>query len=212
MNLKLDIGMMSSNAPTRIALTFDDGPNGPATRSIVDLLVRYHAPATFFAVGRSIDRDPETLQYVHRHGFPIENHSWYHSFFFPFRSTSAIVQEIQRTNERIMTITGRPPTWLRPPHGWRSPMLTTATHHLGMRLINWNVDSFDYLTGTTSFIAGRVLNHFRSTSVVLLHDGLQDGPLARRLQNRQGTIGALEIILAEGRRRGWEFIRLDALA
>jgi len=41
-----------TNAPQKLAITFDDGPNPRITPDLLDLLDQFHAQATFFVVGR----------------------------------------------------------------------------------------------------------------------------------------------------------------
>ena len=44
----------------RVAITFDDGPNGADTVAVLDALARHGARATFFCVGRAAAAQPET--------------------------------------------------------------------------------------------------------------------------------------------------------
>src|SRR5262249_21235075 len=41
--------------PHRVALTFDDGPDGRWTATILDTLKSRHAPATFFVIGQNVE-------------------------------------------------------------------------------------------------------------------------------------------------------------
>ena len=42
----------------RIALTFDDGPDGKTTIKILDILKQYNIPATFFVLGENVKSYP----------------------------------------------------------------------------------------------------------------------------------------------------------
>ncbi len=194
-----------------VALTFDDGPNGQATRQIVDILHQAQVPATFFEVGRSIAADPATARYVTSHGFSIGNHSWNHSFRLPYFSPSHIADDLRNTSQEIFRVTGTQPVYFRPPHGLRSPQLLYEADHQQLRLVDWSVDPRDYLLVTASTIVHRVVNHTRSGSIILLHDGVQDGPAAGQVRNRQSTITALPVIIANLRQRGFTFVTLDQL-
>src|SRR5262249_42446349 len=44
---------------SRIALTFDDGPDPAVTPAVLDALAAHGARATFFAVGRTLEAHPE---------------------------------------------------------------------------------------------------------------------------------------------------------
>lgn len=208
------LGQISVHARTKakiIALTFDDGPNGQATRSIVDILVDKKVPATFFEVGRSVAADPNTAKYVSDHGFTIGNHSWDHSFRLPFMSDSRIERELADTSTEIIRVTGQRPTMFRPPHGLRSPQLLYETDRLGLRVIDWSIDPQDYLTGNSDLIWERVTRHAKPGRIILLHDGLQDGPRTVALHDRQATITALPRIIDTLQSDGYSFVSLDEL-
>ena len=42
-----------------VALTYDDGPNPPHTNQLISVLEQLQAKATFFVVGKSIEKYPE---------------------------------------------------------------------------------------------------------------------------------------------------------
>lgn len=65
--------------PGEVVLTFDDGPYGPTTGSILDTLDRFCAKATFFAVGRIAVAQPETLRSVVDRGHTLGGHTWAHA-------------------------------------------------------------------------------------------------------------------------------------
>lgn len=62
-----------------VVLTFDDGPHPKHTPRVLDLLAEHHMPATFFVVGRAINRD--TYHLVRRvvgEGHTLGSHSYSH--------------------------------------------------------------------------------------------------------------------------------------
>lgn len=46
-----------------IALTFDDGPHPKYTAAILDLLAKYDAKATFFIIGKKMQKNIQRLFY-----------------------------------------------------------------------------------------------------------------------------------------------------
>lgn len=198
-------------AEKMVALTFDDGPNSQATRTIVDILKQRDVPATFFEVGKSIAADTATSKYVADNGFSVENHSWDHSLKIPVRSERELNRELTKTTQEIENTTGEVPHFFRPPHGLRSPQLLLATRKEHLRIITWSVDPKDYSTNDGEKIYTDTITDVHSGSIVLLHDGVQDGPHAKEVQNRQGTITALPQIIDTLRQRGYVFVSLDKL-
>lgn len=198
----------ASRGPLRVAFTFDDGPNGQATKDIVDILVAKNVPATFFEVGQSIAADPETTRYVADHGFIVANHSWDHSWNIPHRKPAEIRHELERTNDIIRQVTGETPTLMRWPHGAHSLQDDAVVRSMHMRAVTWNIDPKDYNTQDPDLLAQRVVAETTDKSVILLHDNLQDGQFAQQFHDRRGTIAALSAMIDALRGRGAEFLSL----
>ena len=194
-----------------VALTFDDGPNGDATRAIVDILTERHAAATFFQIGDRVVADPATARYVSDHGFPIGNHSWDHSFLLPLRGAPRVEREIGSASAAIENATGVTPRYFRPPHGWRSPQLLLAARREHLTLVDWSVDPVDYLTNDPRRIADRVVRRARPGSIILLHDGIEDGLGVEARRGREGTIAALPAIIDGLQRAGFTLVTVDEL-
>src|SRR5260221_553334 len=53
-----------------VALTFDDGPNPPITEQVLAVLAAHSARATFFVMGKWVERYPETLRRIVAAGHP----------------------------------------------------------------------------------------------------------------------------------------------
>ncbi|MCD8540485.1 MAG: polysaccharide deacetylase family protein, partial [Leadbetterella sp.] len=62
----------------RIALTFDDGP-GEYTGAILDLLKEFNGKASFFLIGRQVEKYPGLVQRILSEGHTIGNHTYSHS-------------------------------------------------------------------------------------------------------------------------------------
>lgn len=63
-----------------VALTFDDGPNEPYTSQIAAMIADRGVAATFFQVGRCVQRHPEVTRALVLAGHVIGNHSFSHRF------------------------------------------------------------------------------------------------------------------------------------
>src|SRR5947209_897594 len=78
-----------------VALTFDDGP-APETEQILDTLNRYGVKATFFMIGRQVERYPRIARRVADSGHKIGNHSYSHPIFL-YRSALETRRQLART-------------------------------------------------------------------------------------------------------------------
>ncbi len=63
---------------SQLYLTFDDGPDREVTPRLLDLLGELDVPATFFCIGRNVERHPELVARAHREGHTLANHSFCH--------------------------------------------------------------------------------------------------------------------------------------
>src|SRR5207302_5066363 len=66
------------SAGRAVALTFDDGPNPIATPRILDALAARGVKATFFVLGRHVDRWPQLVRRMADEGHVLGNHGYFH--------------------------------------------------------------------------------------------------------------------------------------
>ena len=81
----------------KIALTFDDGPNGKTTERILKVLQENDAKATFFMVGNRINTYPDTVKKVYESGSEIASHTYSH-FDLTKLNGSTLQYELTETN------------------------------------------------------------------------------------------------------------------
>src|ERR1700681_3160824 len=129
----------------KIALTFDDGPNPAVTPRLLELFDRYSVRATFFLIGKFARACPELVKEICARGHLIGNHSDTHANLF-FRSRAGIREELARCQDAIaVAIHAEPPRWMRPPFGYRSPMLRGEIRRAGMSgVVMWSKICWDW--------------------------------------------------------------------
>ncbi|MCK4345957.1 MAG: polysaccharide deacetylase family protein, partial [Bacteroidales bacterium] len=66
------------NDENKVFLTFDDGPDPEVTPWVLDLLNQYNAKATFFCLGKNVERHPDIFQRIKDEGHAVGNHSYSH--------------------------------------------------------------------------------------------------------------------------------------
>jgi peptidoglycan/xylan/chitin deacetylase (PgdA/CDA1 family) len=179
--------------PLPVALTFDDGPWPHTTQQMLTILSQRQAPATFFVVGRQVERYPELVRQEVAAGMAIGSHSYSHPQPFDRLPVARIRDEITEGRRTLQPL-GVHPVGFRPPGGATSPAVTAAAQVLGDRTVLWSVDPADWQPGVTSDqLVWRVLAAARPGAIVLLHDG--GG-------NRSATVAALPAIIDGLRRLG----------
>jgi peptidoglycan/xylan/chitin deacetylase (PgdA/CDA1 family) len=182
-----------SPGPLPVALTFDDGPWPQSTQQILVLLTQRQAPATFFVVGRQVQRYPELVRRELAAGMAIGHHSWSHPQPFDHLPPARLRAEIAQ-GRRSLQLLGVRPVGFRPPGGAASAAVLATAQGLGDRTVLWSVDPADWHPGVTADqLVWRVLTAARPGAIVLLHDG--GG-------NRSATVAALPAIIHGLRRLG----------
>lgn len=196
-----------------IALTFDDGPDPRWTPQILDILQKYHVPATFFVVGENAEAHPGLLAREWAEGMEIGNHSFTHpESAGPLRTRL----ELDATQRVIEATTGHMTILFRAPNRADSEPSNEAdfapiweAHKLGYLFIGETNDPTDWSPGITSAqITRSVLSYVddpdkNSGNCVLLHDAGGD--------SRAETVKALPGIIGGLRARGCRFVTVSAL-
>jgi peptidoglycan-N-acetylglucosamine deacetylase len=169
-----------------VALTFDDGPWPHSTQQILAILVQRQAPATFFVVGRQVERYPELVRRELAAGMAVGSHSYSHPQPFDRLPVARIRDEITHGRRTLVPLEVRP-VGFRPPGGATTSTVMAAAQELGDRTVLWSVDPADWQHGVTADqLVWRVLAGARPGAIVLLHDGGGD---------RSATVAALPAII-----------------
>ncbi len=184
-----------------IAITFDDGPDDKYTNQVLDLLEEYDAKATFFVIGKSVEKYPEVVLRQFEEGHELANHTYTH----PLKTTlEKIEEEIQQTNDIIYSITGYKPKLFRPVGGiYTDGMIDVAVKH-GFTVIiwSWHQDTQDWKNPGVNKIVKKVLNGTKPGDVILFHDGGS---------NRTQTVEALKEILPSLKKQGYKFVTISEM-
>ena len=157
----------------RIAITFDDGPQQPATSEILDILKREKVPATFFLIGRHIAGHENIVKRINDEGHLIGTHSFYHHWRFPLQPAGKIAAEIIQSQETIAAIIQKKPLLFRPPFGVTDPPVARAVEETGVSSIGWSLRSYDTVISSPDKLMEKV-KQVRNGDVILFHEaGLQ---------------------------------------
>ena len=188
-----------------VALTFDDGPHPLYTPRILEILERCQAKATFFVIGRHLEKHGNLVAQAVQAGHVVGNHSYSHFRMMSFSSVPRIRKEIQNCQEAVAEWAGYVPRFYRQPAGFRNPMLFSILKELGMTLVGWQARAFDTQRRSPQDISRNILGKAKPGGIILLHDG-GDSP---RNDDRKPTIAALPEIVKRLKDQGLEFLTLD---
>ena len=150
-----------------VALTFDDGPSGKYTRTLLDGLYDRGAKATFLLCGYRIKDYPDIAQRILDEGHEIGYHGYSHDSMKTM-SRRSIAQELMDTEALLPE--GCHPAFLRPPGGFSSDGVRQVAQARGLAILHWSVDPQDWEIHSEQAIEKAVLEQVSDGDIVLLHD------------------------------------------
>lgn len=179
----------------RIAITFDDGPNEDYTQILLEGLKERGVHATFFLLGKEVEKYPQIVEQIYEDGHLIGTHSYEHVNLCNL-SDSAAIEQVDKTNEAIHEVTGVYPEYIRPPYGcWKCNL----DYETKMIEVLWDVDPLDWKTSNSQVIAKRVIDKVEENSIILLHDA------------SESSVNAAFQIIDELQKEGYTFVTVDKI-
>jgi peptidoglycan/xylan/chitin deacetylase (PgdA/CDA1 family) len=189
-----------------VALTFDDGPNEPYTTEILDFLNSKKIKATFFEVGKNIEKFPGTTKKIYAAGHVIANHSLSHEFHRYFLEPS-FKNEIESTQAIIKNTIGKSPALYRSPWLWRQPILLNTLKKNSLHPISGVFcNPIEVLQPNGQQIAKTALAKIKPGAIIIFHDGFDS-----RGGNRSQTVKAVKLTVEELLKNGYKFVTVDKL-
>ena len=180
-----------------VALTFDDGPSGRFTRSLLDGLDERGAKATFLLCGYRMEQYPGLAQRIFEEGHEIGLHGYSHKCMQNMCSRD-VTQELEQAMALVPD--GCKVSFLRAPGGRCGKCVQTAAANLGLAVLSWSVDPKDWATNDAEAIEKEVINHVKDGDVILLHD-MSDS-----------SVEAALVIIDELQEQGFRFVTVSELA
>jgi peptidoglycan/xylan/chitin deacetylase (PgdA/CDA1 family) len=154
------------NRGDTVFLTFDDGPTSGITEQVLDILKTYGSEATFFCIGRNVERNPELISRIRNEGHTVGNHTYSHLNGLK-TSNRDYFNDINLAQSLITS------ALFRPPYGLIRPSQVRYLHKL-YTIIMWDVMSYDYDPDVTKKqCLNNVLKNVRPGSIVVFHDSVK---------------------------------------
>jgi peptidoglycan-N-acetylglucosamine deacetylase len=190
----------------QIALTYDDGPNDPHTLKLLDVLAKHSVRATFFMIGRYVQKRPDIARAVAQAGHVIGNHTFTHPLL-TFESAAQTRIQLVDCRQALQDAIGKHSNLFRPPFGGRRPATIKIARELGLQTIMWNVTGYDWTAPPAAVIEKKVMRQMRGGDVILLHDGGYRALGANRAQ----TVIATENLIRRYKDQGYGFVTVEEM-
>lgn len=188
-------GYVIKDTDKLIAITFDDGPSG-YTKPLVDILKNNKAKSTFFMVTNKLNKNKDTVLYVHNNGNEIGYHSYEHKNF-KRQKIEDIQNEYKWSNELLKSIIGSEFNLTRPPYG---AINNEVKESINTAFILWSLDTEDWRNRDVDYLKKYVLDNVKEGDIILFHDMYST------------TIEAVEQLLPELYVLGYRFVTVTDLA
>ncbi|HXY30878.1 MAG TPA: glycosyltransferase, partial [Gemmatimonadaceae bacterium] len=195
-------------AENKVALTFDDGPDGRWTSDILDTLRSRQAHATFFLIGQNVEAHIPLVRRMYSEGHEIGNHTFTHPNL-GFTGDRATRLQIDATERLLEAVIDRRSAFFRPPYfGDAEPTTEDELVPVGIAsdrgylTIGLHIDSEDWQSPGVQTIIDTTLKQLDRGNIVLLHDGGGE---------RSQTVAALGPLIDSIRARGDTLVTVSEL-
>ena len=180
--------------PNAVYLTFDDGPTPDVTPWVLDMLRKHNAKATFFALGRNVDHNPEIFQQILDEGHAVGNHTYSHLKGWG-ASNKSYFEDIELAQRLMMGS-----KLFRPPYGRIKASQVTELMKT-YRIIMWSVLSIDYNRRVPGDrCVKNVMENVKPGSIIVFHDSAKA---------RKNLYHALPIVLEMLKDKVYAMERID---
>ncbi|MBO5962044.1 MAG: polysaccharide deacetylase family protein [Alistipes sp.] len=146
-----------------VYLTFDDGPTPGVTEWILAMLKRYDAKATFFVLGKNVERYPDLYAKIIADGHQVGNHTYSHQKGY-LMSLERYLEDIDLASYSVHSNLFRPPYARVTP----SQLRAVAQHY---KIVMWSIISRDYNRKISGEMCWRGVGpHIKAGAIILFHD------------------------------------------
>ena len=153
----------------QVAISFGAAWGADKTEEIIEILEEYNVTATFFLVGFWVDKYPDMVKKIDEAGLEIGTHSNTHPDMVKL-DEETIRQELTTSIDKIKNITGKEVSVFRAPYGSYNNTLLNVCSSLGLKTVQWDVDSLDWKGLSASEVTDRVMKNAKNGSIILMHN------------------------------------------
>lgn len=182
----------------KVAISFDTAWGADKTLSILEILKEYNVNATFFMVGFWVEDYPDMVKAVDEQGIEIGTHSNTHPDFVKL-SEEQMRLELESSINSIKNIIGKDVSLFRAPYGSYNNTMLNLTEKMGLKTIQWDVDTLDWKGLSGVEICERVMSKVKNGSIILCHN------------NAENVLDALPLMLERLLNAGYEIVSVGEL-
>jgi polysaccharide deacetylase family sporulation protein PdaB len=183
-----------------VSLTFDISWGTKTPPLILDILRQENVKATFFLSGPWSRDHAAVVEQIVKDGHQVESHGHAHVDLNNLGREGA-AKNIAQAHAILEGLSGRAPTYIRPPNGALNKESVQAAKDLGYATVVWSVDSLDWKNPGVDAIISRTTRLVHPGAIILMHAS----------DTCKQTHLALPTVLKNLREKGYSFVSLDHL-
>ncbi len=149
-----------------VAITPDDGPRHNNSIKSLNAFRQGGARITYFEVGTHLEEGADIVQRQFDQNHLIGSHAFNHWSGYSM-GVPARQKQLAMFNETLTSIVGEPARLFRAPGGTYPPWVEAE---IGLPLIQWSVDTYDYRGRMPNAIVKNVRDNVRDGDILLMHD------------------------------------------
>ncbi|MBT9259524.1 MAG: polysaccharide deacetylase family protein [Clostridiales bacterium] len=147
---------------------------------LLSLLQEEKASATWFLLGRWVERYPDLARSIRDAGQEIASHG-YRDGDWETYTTDEIRKDIQMADEAIEKATGVKPVWFSTHRGIVNEAIVTIARELGHETILWSADTADWMDLSVEAMVARVEKRLQPGVLILMHPTPKTAAAAREI-------------------------------
>ena len=146
-----------------VYLTFDDGPTEKVTRKILEVLKNEKVKASFFCVGKNVEKYPDLFACIKAEGHAVGNHTNTHLNGWK-TNKKQYLDDVEEANKLIKS------NLFRPPYG-KLNFRSKRDLQRKYKIVMWDVagGEFDQYLSIKDVVKN-IINNVNPGSIVVLHD------------------------------------------
>ncbi|MFA7079084.1 MAG: polysaccharide deacetylase family sporulation protein PdaB [Syntrophomonas sp.] len=183
-----------------VALTFDISWGNNTPIPVIDILKSHNVKSTFFLSGPWVKQYPDVPQRIKQDGHEIASHGFRHINLSNL-SKAEIKDEIMKAHNNIKEITEVDAKLIRTPNGDYNDQVIEAAHESNYEVIQWSVDSLDWMNPGVNTIIERVSKKVHPGAIILMHAS----------DTCKQTTEALPTVISNLKSQGYEFVTVSEL-
>ena len=161
-----------------IYLTFDDGPTEEVTEYVLKTLSNFDAKATFFVLGKQVEKNPHLLKSIQAENHSIGNHTYDHTNGWTV-SAVEYVEKVKKCDD-VLNQAGVQTQLFRPPYG-RMTLRQAQMLYDQKKVVMWSFLSGDFDSNRKVKSTLNTLKKAKSGDIIVFHDSEKAFPQLKLL-------------------------------